>query len=45
LADSTGIPYLDIMEFAMIPELVKAGCSMYGAWGKATKDSLEGSLI
>ena len=29
----------------MIPELVKAGCSMYGAWGNATAKSENGNLI
>jgi len=45
LSDGTGISFNTIIEFAMIPELAIGGCSMYGAWGKATSQSLQGNLI
>lgn len=36
MADASGIAYSDILRGAMFPELVKASCSMVGAWGSAT---------
>ena len=39
LADSSGFDYEIIRRIHMIGELTKASCSMYGAWGDATKDS------
>lgn len=36
LANSTGLPYGEILRLHMLPELVKAGCSIFGAWGQAT---------
>ncbi|KJE94496.1 hypothetical protein CAOG_05130 [Capsaspora owczarzaki ATCC 30864] len=36
LADATGLDYKMIRRVHMIGELTKGGCSMYGAWGKAT---------
>lgn len=35
LADASGIAYMDIVRINLIPELLKAHCSMVGAWGKA----------
>eukprot|EP00698_Gefionella_okellyi_P020891 TRINITY_DN6653_c0_g1_i1.p1 TRINITY_DN6653_c0_g1~~TRINITY_DN6653_c0_g1_i1.p1 ORF type:complete len:440 (+),score=86.37 TRINITY_DN6653_c0_g1_i1:53-1321(+) len=44
LADGSGVEYDQLLWVAMLPELIKAGCSMFGAWGPATA-SLNGSLI
>lgn len=35
LADATGVPYDMIYRINMFPELTKASCSFFGAWGKA----------
>lgn len=35
LADGSGLDYTLILRVHMLPELVKAGCSMLGAWGKS----------
>ena len=40
LADASGIDYILLRRVHMIPELIKAGCSMLGAWGTATADPL-----
>lgn len=37
LADGLGIPYIEVLRFSMFPELIKAACSIVGAWGKATE--------
>lgn len=39
LADATGIDYDTILELNMIPEITKASCSFFGAWGDATSQS------
>lgn len=39
LADGAGIDYDLLLKTNMIPELTKASCSFFGAWGAATKDS------
>jgi len=44
IADGAGISRQDVVRLHMIPELIKAHCSMYGAWGPATKSS-NGTLI
>lgn len=36
LADASGVDYDLLVRLHMLPELVKAGCSMLGAWGQAT---------
>lgn len=36
LSDASGVDYDLLLRLHMLPELVKAGCSMLGAWGKAT---------
>lgn len=36
MANGTGIPYNTILQVQMLPELVQAACSMFGAWGKST---------
>eukprot|EP01013_Petalomonas_cantuscygni_P019606 TRINITY_DN3750_c0_g1_i1.p1 TRINITY_DN3750_c0_g1~~TRINITY_DN3750_c0_g1_i1.p1 ORF type:complete len:466 (-),score=97.85 TRINITY_DN3750_c0_g1_i1:605-1933(-) len=38
LADGLGMSYMDVVRFHMIPELIKAACTMIGAWGPATHD-------
>lgn len=38
IADASGFDYETIRRIHMIGELTKASCSMYGAWGNATKD-------
>jgi len=35
ISDASGIGYMDIVRMNLFPELVKAGCSMVGAWGFA----------
>jgi hypothetical protein len=39
LADGSGIPYEIILRLNMIPEITKASCSFFGAWGDATAQS------
>ncbi|EFA74526.1 acid ceramidase-like protein [Heterostelium album PN500] len=39
LADGSGIPYKTVLRLHMFPELIKAACSMIGAWGGATANS------
>ena len=41
---SSGVPYMNIVRVNMIPELVKASCSMFGAWGDAIKNT-DGLLL
>jgi len=36
IADATNITYGEILRLHMLPELVKAQCSIYGAWDTAT---------
>lgn len=36
MANTTGIDQLDILRIGLLPELIKASCSMMGAWGPAT---------
>jgi len=46
LADGSGVSYWDLVHFQMFPELIKAACSMVGAWGPATaKGSANGDLM
>jgi len=35
ISDASGIPYMDIVRINLFPELIKASCSMIGAWGGA----------
>jgi len=39
IADATGVDKMDIIRVHMIPELLRASCSMFGAWGSATPNS------
>mmetsp|Transcript_8941 Transcript_8941/g.11057 ORF Transcript_8941/g.11057 Transcript_8941/m.11057 type:complete len:288 (-) Transcript_8941:56-919(-) len=43
LADGSGIPLAKIIQVQMIPELIRAHCSMVGAWGDAITNTT-GSL-
>jgi len=36
VAEGSGLPYKEIYQMAMIPEALKASCTMVGAWDKAT---------
>ncbi|KAM9953672.1 hypothetical protein ACTFIR_008763 [Dictyostelium discoideum] len=42
LSDSSGIPYQTLLRMHMFPELVKATCSIVGAWSEAT---INGGLL
>ena len=44
LADATGLPVTKIRRVMWIPELTRGSCSMFGAWGNATK-SRDGKLL
>jgi len=44
IADGSGVSYQELLRVHMFPELIKAHCSMYGAWGPATFNS-SGSLL
>ena len=39
MANSTGMTPDDIMRIALIPELIRMSCSMFGAWGPATANT------
>jgi hypothetical protein len=39
LADALNMSYGSVMRFMMFPELIKAACSIVGAWGQASSDS------
>lgn len=39
LAAGSGLDYSLLLRVHMLPELVKAGCSMLGGWGKATANT------
>jgi len=43
LADGSGVPYKQILQVHMLPELIKAHCSIIGAWGPAISGT-SGSL-
>eukprot|EP01100_Stratorugosa_tubuloviscum_P011155 TRINITY_DN492_c1_g1_i3.p1 TRINITY_DN492_c1_g1~~TRINITY_DN492_c1_g1_i3.p1 ORF type:complete len:429 (-),score=178.08 TRINITY_DN492_c1_g1_i3:40-1326(-) len=45
LSDASGQSYDDLMRVHMFPELIKAGCSMIGAWGPAIEFTSEGSTL
>jgi len=36
LSDASGVPFKKILHLHMLPELIKAGCSMFTAYGAAT---------
>jgi hypothetical protein len=39
IADGSGQTYMAVARVQMFPELIKAACSMFGAWGPAIKDT------
>eukprot|EP01094_Clydonella_sp_ATCC50884_P006231 TRINITY_DN1529_c0_g1_i1.p1 TRINITY_DN1529_c0_g1~~TRINITY_DN1529_c0_g1_i1.p1 ORF type:complete len:435 (+),score=137.22 TRINITY_DN1529_c0_g1_i1:29-1306(+) len=39
ISDGSGIPMQQVVQVMMFPELIKASCSMYGAWGDATANT------
>jgi len=43
IADGAGLTYQDVTRCVMIPEAIKAKCSMVGAWGLAVND--DSSLV
>jgi len=46
LADGAGVPYATVARLHMFPELIRAACTMFGAWGPATRSSsLAGGLL
>jgi isopenicillin-N N-acyltransferase-like protein len=45
LADGSGYDYNDILRIHMFPELIKASCSMFGAWGPAVADTNGETLL
>jgi hypothetical protein len=42
LAEGAGLPAQEIYRIHMFPELIKAHCSMFGAWGQATANGAGG---
>jgi len=38
VAEGSGVPYQQIYQVAMIPEAIKASCTMVGAWDQATPE-------
>lgn len=44
MADATGIDWETLMRISLFPELIKASCSMLGAWGPATLN-IGGGLV
>jgi hypothetical protein len=44
MADAVGLPAKTIRDVMWIPELTRGSCSMFGAWGDATK-SRDGKLL
>lgn len=44
IAEGAGIEYMQVARVQMFPELIKAACSMFGAWGPAIKDT-KGTLV
>jgi hypothetical protein len=44
IADGSGVDVGDVIRLNMIPEFIKAQCSMAGAWGAATAGAGGGSL-
>jgi len=39
ISDGSGVSYMRVVRMHMIPELIKARCTMVGAWGKAIQDT------
>lgn len=45
IVDATGLPMEQVLGVTLLPEVIKAGCSMFGAWGDATRESRDGALV
>jgi len=45
IGEGAGVDPAAVMHFSMIPEIAQMACSMFGAWGPATKDSLNGGMV
>eukprot|EP00163_Fabomonas_tropica_P032185 TRINITY_DN7971_c0_g1_i1.p1 TRINITY_DN7971_c0_g1~~TRINITY_DN7971_c0_g1_i1.p1 ORF type:complete len:445 (+),score=91.23 TRINITY_DN7971_c0_g1_i1:25-1335(+) len=45
LADGLGMAYGDVVRLHMFPEMIKAACSMFGAWGDATSGNPKPGLV
>lgn len=45
MVNATGISMERALGVTLLPEIIKAGCSMFGAWGKATAQSRDGALV
>ena len=46
VADGSGLSFMEVARFSMIPELLRAQCSIMGAWGAATAGgSAAGGLV
>eukprot|EP01127_Copromyxa_protea_P004456 TRINITY_DN14317_c0_g1_i1.p1 TRINITY_DN14317_c0_g1~~TRINITY_DN14317_c0_g1_i1.p1 ORF type:complete len:423 (-),score=87.84 TRINITY_DN14317_c0_g1_i1:40-1308(-) len=44
-ADGSGIDYMAVVRMHMFPEVIKAQCSMVGAWGPANANNNNGDLV
>ena len=45
LVNATGVPMEQVLGVTLLPEIIKAACSMFGAFGKATENSRDGALV
>jgi len=45
IAEASGLSYALMMRMVVFPDLVKAHCSMVGAWGEATAPAYSDSLV
>jgi hypothetical protein len=45
LAHGAGVPEREVHQIHVFPELIKAACSMFGAWGNATVQTENGGLV
>lgn len=45
IEDASGVNHQQLLGVTLLPEIIKASCSMFGAWGPATKMSRDGSLV
>lgn len=42
MANATGIDYNTLIHVSLFPELIRMGCTMFGAWGPATAQTSSG---
>lgn len=38
IADGSGLSYMQLVRMNYVPEITQAGCSIFGAWGKASQN-------